>query len=263
MILSLLAIWACKSTFIALLTLLVTRAAENRAAADKAFILQLSFFGLLLLPILRPALPVVEVGISVGRVALPAVSQTAAAAPHAESMHASTAPALLVDWSLLLTWIYFAVAALLLARLIFGLGTLRWWTAEATDMPDPAWQQLLAHKADLLRVRPARLLLSRRVPGPLSWGLLQPVILVDEASAARIHDAEAVLGHELAHVVRKDWAASMLARTAVIVFWFNPLVWLLWRKLEEETEKAADSMAAREVGSQAYAQTLVHYALRA
>jgi hypothetical protein len=92
--------------------------------------------------------------------------------------------------------------------------------------------------------------------------LARPVILIDESSAARLEDALAILSHELAHVARRDWAALIFTRLVAILFWFNPLVWLLARQLEDETEKAADHKAAGELGSAQYAETLVRYARR-
>ena len=76
----------------------------------------------------------------------------------------------------------------------------------------------------------------------------------------RTGDAAAILLHELGHVVRRDWLALILARLAIGLFWFNPLVWLLARRLEDETESAADQRAARALGAASYAQILVDYA---
>src|ERR1700709_1968203 len=59
-----------------------------------------------------------------------------------------------------------------------------------------------------------------------------------------------VLAHEIAHVVRRDWAMLILARLVVALFWFNPLMWLLERRLIEEAEEAVDARAFLHVAPQ-------------
>jgi hypothetical protein len=83
------------------------------------------------------------------------------------------------------------------------------------------------------------------------------VILVDFQAYRRAEDAEAILAHEVAHVVRRDWPALMLARVATAFFWFNPLVWLLDRAIVRHSEEAADCRAVSHVEPTHYAQALL------
>ena len=95
-----------------------------------------------------------------------------------------------------------------------------------------------------------RLLVSDSVPSPLSWGWRSPVILIDPDTMAEPDEADAILAHEVAHVARRDWPALMVARLAAALFWFNPLVWLLEREVVQQAEEAADCEAAlRRAGS--------------
>jgi TonB family protein len=48
--------------------------------------------------------------------------------------------------------------------------------------------------------------------------------------------------HELAHVRRGDFAAHLLARTSLGLYWWNPLAWIAWREFLKEQERAADDL---------------------
>lgn len=49
-----------------------------------------------------------------------------------------------------------------------------------------------------------------------------------------------VLGHELVHARRHDLGAKRLLTAALIVFWWNPLVWMLVKEAQEEQELSCD-----------------------
>lgn len=54
-------------------------------------------------------------------------------------------------------------------------------------------------------------------------------------------DLYALLTHELAHVRLCHWVDIILAQTILIFQWFNPVVWLLKRELQEVHEYQADN----------------------
>jgi bla regulator protein blaR1 len=93
--------------------------------------------------------------------------------------------------------------------------------------------------------------------------LLRPTIMVNPAILESGEKAEAVLAHELAHVVRMDWLNLLIARLATAVLWFNPLVWLLAWQAHELREEAADDVVLRgNVRRSDYAELLVDFARR-
>jgi TonB family protein len=49
-----------------------------------------------------------------------------------------------------------------------------------------------------------------------------------------------VLGHELAHVARGDWALQILAELVRALCWFNPFVWIACASLRRDSEHACD-----------------------
>jgi hypothetical protein len=83
------------------------------------------------------------------------------------------------------------------------------------------------------------------------------ILLNTDATRAR-GEAEAIIAHELAHVAGLDWAKLMLARLAVALFWFNPLVWLLAREAHQLREEAADdAVLGANIEDTEYANLLV------
>jgi hypothetical protein len=70
-----------------------------------------------------------------------------------------------------------------------------------------------------------------------------------------------VLVHEWTHVKRRDWAIASFAAFVKCVFWFNPLVWWIERKLSSLSEQASDEASVRFSGDpQGYAETLLQFA---
>ena len=102
------------------------------------------------------------------------------------------------------------------------------------------------------------LLTSNDLPSPISWGVVRPVILLNNDAAGTSAEAEAVIAHELAHVANLDWAKLLLARICIALFWFNPLVWLLAREAHQLREEAADdAVLAANIEDTDYAKLLV------
>jgi beta-lactamase regulating signal transducer with metallopeptidase domain len=107
------------------------------------------------------------------------------------------------------------------------------------------------------------LLLLPDIAGPLTCGVMRPAILLpDDARAWCGEDLRRALVHELEHVRRGDWAVQLIARTTCALYWFHPLVWIAWRKLSLEAERACDDAVLQREESTAYAEQLVSLARR-
>ncbi len=68
---------------------------------------------------------------------------------------------------------------------------------------------------------------------------------------------ELVIKHELTHYKRRDHRMVMLLRVLEIVYWFNPLVWVMGRYISHDMEAACDSMVVKNLDN----QLRKHYAL--
>src|SRR5207253_4115481 len=66
----------------------------------------------------------------------------------------------------------------------------------------------------------------------------------------------------LEHVRRGDWVSQCLARIVSACYWFHPIVWVAWRQLSLEAERACDDAVLRCSEATAYADQLVVLAKR-
>jgi ankyrin repeat protein/beta-lactamase regulating signal transducer with metallopeptidase domain len=87
-----------------------------------------------------------------------------------------------------------------------------------------------------------KLLLSAQIGGPLCLGIFRPVILLPKkmCSNGMSEDLMMVLGHELAHVERRDWLVNIFQRIIETVLFFHPLVWYASAQLSHEREILCD-----------------------
>jgi BlaR1 peptidase M56 len=96
-------------------------------------------------------------------------------------------------------------------------------------------------------------------------GWLRPVILISRAWRLwTVAERRAVLAHEIAHVARGDFLARLVARLAVAMHGYHPLIRWLAVRLELRQEMAADARAAGLCGGRPnYLRCLAALALRA
>jgi TonB family protein len=129
-----------------------------------------------------------------------------------------------------------------LARLLAGLAGLRRVTARAARVHDARLLALLRDVREELGVtRPVVLLHDEAPVG--TWGTWRPRVVVPPDAAEWGDDrARAVLAHELAHVQRFDWPLQLAAEAVCAALWFNPLSWMVARRLRDEGERACDDV---------------------
>ena len=93
---------------------------------------------------------------------------------------------------------------------------------------------------------------------PLTCGIARPAILLPAAAVRWSEDdITRALIHELEHVRRADWPVFIATRIVSALYWFHPLVWIAWRRLALEAERACDDAVLRGSERTAYAQQLV------
>ncbi len=98
---------------------------------------------------------------------------------------------------------------------------------------------------------------------PMVIGIWRPTIVLPEPAPATWAQPqwEAVLLHEAAHIARGDHWAVLAQRTAVMLFWWCPLVYVLARRLNELRENICDDCALQGTCDHiAYAELLVESA---
>ena len=101
------------------------------------------------------------------------------------------------------------------------------------------------------------------ISGPFTYGFFRPVVLLPYDAENWSTDAlRRALRHELEHLRRADWLTHCLARIAGAVYWFHPLVWIAWRRLRLEAERACDDGVLLREDDVEYASFLVSVAER-
>lgn len=140
---------------------------------------------------------------------------------------------------------------ILLLRLAGGwlwLQRLRWRRAELA--PDALQRQLLdlCRRAGLKRA--VTLLGCEGLPGPSVVGFLRPAILVPTGWFLNMSPThvEALLAHELAHVLRHDYLVNLLQSLLEVLFFYHPGLWWLSRRIRQERELACDAFATHLLG---------------
>lgn len=109
------------------------------------------------------------------------------------------------------------------------------------------WQTRLNNLAERAGLdKPVQLLESSLVRVPVVVGHLKPLILLPLGAVAGLSapQLEAILAHELAHVVRRDYLINLLQSVAEILLFYHPAVWFLTATLRSERENCCDDVAA-------------------
>ena len=156
-----------------------------------------------------------------------------------------------------LAMLWLAGMTVAFAPLLLGLAGLRRVAGRARRVHDDRLLDLLhSTRAELRITRPVQLLFDDAPVG--TWGGWRPCIVVPAAAADWSDErARAVLAHELAHVQRFDWLVQLAADMLSAVLWFNPLAWIVARRLRQESERACDDVVlATGLGERDYATHL-------
>src|SRR5215218_7776610 len=262
-----------KSLLIAGLTLALIALMRRRSAAERSWVAHIGLLALVIIAFAPLVLPSWNVEAPALMGEAPAL-QTVAPAPElnadpdkalktlppavvqAQTPARATSP---IGTVAAATAIYAIPAAILLFITLLALGRLIALRARADVLVDGHWLSALARAQRRMGFKHGTALLtSNELASPISWGLMRPVILLNDRAVEASGEAEAIIAHELAHVARLDWIKLLLARVTTALFWFNPLVWMLAREAHQLREEAADdAVLAADIPDTDYAELLV------
>ena len=90
------------------------------------------------------------------------------------------------------------------------------------------------------------IVLSQNIASPAVFGTFRPVLVLPADTVRHLSQnrTEHILLHELAHIKRGDLKVNSLYMLLQIVYWFNPLLWLLRRRLQHLRELCCDATVA-------------------
>ncbi len=215
--------------------------------------------------------------------ALPAAQSVPAPAPAGQSNLASGSPLRIIDattpsarvhsaepsasrwafsWPLVAAALYLLIAGVFLAQLALGFYISRRVKLSGRPIGDRRVRAALLEQSTRWGLETApELAESPAVAVPVTLGAWHPTILLPAAWRAWSEEkVQAVLAHELSHVVRKDALTRGLAAIHRSVFWFSPLAWWLERHLAALAEQASDDAALRTVADRIfYAKVLLGF----
>ena len=257
-----------KSTVPLLLALGVMPLLRRQSAAVRHLVLTTAIVGALLAPIAGLVLPswslpsrltaplfAVAPAPVANAAGAPQPLSAAAPATFAERAASSTAG----SWRIVgLVWGVGAAVSLFV--LICGMARIGWLVRRATPITDPTWISAAALISRRLGLRqPVRLLETRHATLLVTIGIVRPSLLVPSGAVAWTRDRIAVvLGHELAHVARRDWIVQVMAELVRAGHWFNPIAWAVCARLRQESEHASDDVVLADgVDGVTYAEHLV------
>lgn len=166
----------------------------------------------------------------------------------------SSSPA--INW---LPWIWM-LGTLMLAT-YFLITYLRCHRRFEASLP-VAHEGIASWQAGLMLRRRIRVRQSDRVQGPLTYGILRPVILLPKAALQLPENTLLyILTHEVTHIRRFDALGKLALTAALCLHWFNPLVWIMYILANRDMELACDEkviLSFGETGRSSYALTLIH-----
>ena len=248
---------ALKSTLVLGAAWLIAYLLRGRTAGARHMVWTASAAALVALPLLSVALPALRVRLA--NAVLPAdagivfraTAATAAEAAGAAAAQqapagrtaATQAPARGIDGKLALMLLWMVGIAAGFLQMLAAWAML-WRTRRAARVsPDQGEADTLAFHLGI--DHPVQVL-ETSSGMPMTFGVLRPTVLLpQEARAWSGERRRVVLLHELAHVLRGDAVTHLLGRTALVLHWWNPLAWTMWREFLKERERATDDLVLR------------------
>jgi beta-lactamase regulating signal transducer with metallopeptidase domain len=196
-----------------------------------------------------------------------ATSGEVSVSPDAANFAASVKPASQTTgsgkWAHGLPWIWGVGAiGLLMRHFIHGVLLTRRLRSEWLPAGPPLLRLVEWCRNELGIRRSVRVCLVAWLRGPAVFNWRRPVILLPESMASELDERSMrhVVLHELAHVRRGDLGMNLVLVVLQAVHWFNPVLWLVFRRMRADRELAADelSMACLEPSeARAYGATLI------
>jgi beta-lactamase regulating signal transducer with metallopeptidase domain len=138
--------------------------------------------------------------------------------------------------------------------------------ATTASLPESFYDAIVRCAKNLGLRRVPKVVLTRKVACPAVFGVIRPVLLMPAGYLSKMtrRDTEHMLLHELAHIKRGDLWVHGFYMLLQVVYWYNPLLWLVRNQMHHLRELCCDATVARllkeRIGE--YRQTLIDVARR-
>ena len=134
-------------------------------------------------------------------------------------------------------------------RYAFAFGQVQQLRTLGIQRPDDAWCERFMKLANDIGVsEKVRLYISANVAGPMTLGLIKPVVLVPIGFLTGLpsDQVEAILRHELAHIRRYDYALNLVQTGVKTVLFYHPAIHIICRWADQDREQACDDLAVKQ-----------------
>lgn len=95
---------------------------------------------------------------------------------------------------------------------------------------------------------PVPVYVAQRAASPCLFGLIKPAIYLTEQAASDGEQARQIVAHELSHLRHGDCVWALVRGACLVVWWFDPLVWLAAALSRRDCELACDEATVRSLG---------------
>ncbi len=165
------------------------------------------------------------------------------------------------DNILVIVMIWLVGMMLAFIRLLGNIGYVEYLKNKFNFPVDGYWEELLQSTIYKMGIRKkVTLLESALVMSPMVIGHLKPVIFFPMGAINRLspEEVEAILAHELAHIMRNDYLINLVVSCVESLYYFHPAMWWLTSQIKTEREHCCDDLAIEATGRPLqYAQSLV------
>ncbi len=148
---------------------------------------------------------------------------------------------------------------ILMIRLAFSLGWVR--HMRNTTIPETQIQDVLDQIIARLKLKvKPKAGETALVNSPVTIGHLKPLILFPVGILNQLSpkEVEAILTHELAHIVRRDYLSNLVQSFIETLFYYHPITWWISGMVRSERENRADDLAVKWCGDHlGYAKALM------
>jgi bla regulator protein blaR1 len=155
---------------------------------------------------------------------------------------------------------------LLVARLIAGFifaNRLRTYHLVSVEKE---WQQMLIELSEKMGlIRKIEAFFSPLAKVPMTLGTIKPIILfpVTAFTGLNSKEIEAIIAHELAHILRNDYLFNIIQSIVEILFFYHPAVWIISAQIRAERENCCDNLAVIATGDKkTYVKTLASFQIQ-
>ena len=106
---------------------------------------------------------------------------------------------------------------------------------------------------------------SHKVASPITLGLFKPYIILPNDTITEFSNDEIkyILLHELTHYKNKDILINYIVCLFQVLYWFNPIIWFLFKELKTDMEIACDIAVLKVLNESNYidyGKTIINFA---